>query len=170
MIRKLAMIRRLVPPLVAAVACSTLQAQSNGLGLQFNGQTIVPVGQVEGFEYLPSSGFIEIRTFFGDIRCKPSEQGTPDDRLMVNLDGFSMAEFDANYLVASSGGVSYVPSNANGNGMISIITADGASPTCEHRFPAVAGFDDEGNKKDGIEEDGSASVGAFAKRDFERLL
>ena len=162
------MIRKLVLPLVAALACSTLQAQSNGLGLEFNGQTIVPVGQVEDFEYHPSIGLIEIRTFFGDIRCKPSEQGMPGDRLMVSLDGFSMAELDANSLVASSGGVSYVPSNANG--MISIITADGASPGCEHRFPAVAGFDDKGDKKDGIEGDGSASIGAFAKRDFERLV
>lgn len=107
------------------------------LGLKFNGEMIVPVGQLKEFSYDPSAGSVDIETFFGDIRCMPADQAASGN-LAVSIDRFERSEnleeeIEATYKILSDGGVEYDPSES----IISLTTSGDGEAVCEHSFPVV---------------------------------
>lgn len=142
---------------LAGLVCTPTFAQA-ALGLTFNGEVVVPVGQLEIFSYNPSSRSVRIETFFGDLRCMPGEQSGEGTPITVVIDQESDLEQElASYEIFSGGAVEYQLSN----GMINVATADTAeNQGCVHAFEAV------GVILDG----GEADPGTFWSSDFSSPL
>lgn len=138
-----------------AFASTSAVAQST-LGLSVNGQTVVPRGQLKSFVYDLGGSRIQARSFFGDVRCTPDDQGTAaPSSLAFELDMFSSKEPEALYEIFEDGEVRYDIAA----GMIDVITSSApGSTSCTHFIEAVGTI---------ATVDGEADIGTFWAGGFE---
>lgn len=138
-----------------AFASTSVVAQST-LGLSVNGQTVVPRGQLKSFVYDLGGSRIQARSFFGDVRCTPDDQGTAaPSSLAFELDMFSSKEPEALYEIFEDGEVRYDIAA----GMIDVITSSApGSTSCTHFIEAVGTI---------ATIDGEADIGTFWAGGFE---
>ncbi|MDT8449624.1 MAG: hypothetical protein RQ847_05555 [Wenzhouxiangellaceae bacterium] len=108
-------------------------AAQTPLGLMFNGEIVVPKGQLKNFSYEPMTRSLTIETFFGDVRCAPGTQSGTGTPITVLIDKFSDLEA-ASYKVFSGGNIEYNLSD----GLVKVTTADQTSNGgCTHQLEAV---------------------------------
>jgi len=120
----------------------------DGLGLSINGQTVVPVGQLENFVYYPGEARIDARSFFSDIRCAqlPGFSGTGLGFELDQVIKEAGVEPEAKYDISGAESISYSPET----GGITIEFAAGAAPECAHEIPAVGMIDQNGMSDPGV--------------------
>lgn len=128
------------------------------IGLSVNGQTVVPVGELESFVFDPAQNSISTRSFYKDIRCdRLAPFGTSGIALVldqvIDLDG---VEPEAKYDISTADSILYDPST----GEISILLPDGQGAGCTHEIPAVGMIDAAGQ----------ADPGAFWISGFDPLF
>ncbi|MEX0915224.1 MAG: hypothetical protein WDZ60_04960 [Wenzhouxiangellaceae bacterium] len=128
----------------------------SALGLSVNGQLVVPVGQLESFDYNVANGRIDATSFYGDIRCAQLDQSQSGaSGLVFNLDRLTSKEDEASYQVFGDGSIEY----DTAAGMINVLTSESVSaPDCTHFIEAVGAISTV---------DGEPTLGTFWLGSFE---